>query len=111
MNINCVIRNIPNSIPKNIVANGLRMAGVHTRKRGRGARALPYAHIPASELSFSTRAGGEYQDLPIEKAARFSMYFDPAQFHPDNPNYRLYFDYVRVTDAGKMVIRAGERTW
>ena len=106
MKINCVIRNIPNSPHKNVAANRLRMTGVHTSKRGRGARALPYAHIPASALSYE-RTGGEYQDLPIEKAARFSMYFFPAKFHPDNPDRRQYFDYRGVTPEGKMIISAG----
>ena len=98
MKLSCVIRNIPNSEPKNLIANGLRMTGVHTRKRGRGARARPYGYT--NHLGYRCYAGGEYQDLPIHKAARFSMYFDAHYIYP-----RMHFDYVGIADNGKMRIR------
>ncbi len=97
----CVIRNIPNSKPKHEIANQLRMKGLHTRKRGRGARQKPLSYWIGCD-GWKYRSGGEYQDLPIEKAARFSMYFDDSK-GIDYP--RLYFDYVGVRD-GKMVVRA-----
>ncbi len=98
MNINCVIRNIPNNLYGELSSNALRLRGVHTRKRGRGARATPYNRI----------AGGEWQDLPMDKAVRFSMYFYPAKFSPLNNRNKMYFDYVGVTANCKMIIRAGK---
>jgi|SRR5210317_70143 len=85
----CVIKNIPNSKKAHDIVDQLRGKGVRTRKRGRGARKNPgnagwgrYGYIPAS--------GGEYQDLPMFKAARFSMYFDGKRItYP-----RIAFNYL-----------------
>ena len=98
--IDCVIRNIPNTGANLIRANKITRPGLVTRKRGRGARAHP-----------ACGWGGEYQDLPLSKAPRFSYYLQSPS--PDRYSVeRLYFDYAghdKVT--GKMRVRAGAKTW
>lgn len=101
----CVVRGIPNSDRGHSAANRLRSPGFTTRKRGRGARRNPgngwyhpdYGHMPAS--------GGEYQDLPIERAARFSMYVATSGYTwPRTPN-DFYYQFAGFTESGKLRVR------
>jgi len=105
--VNIVIRNIPNSPRYQVAANRVRLKGHSSRKRGRGARALPSPGF-RDYRGRKCYAGGEYQDLPLDKAARFSMYLTPTEFNPDTPCKKLYYDYVGITEDGKKLrVRAG----
>jgi hypothetical protein len=105
--VNIVVRNIPNSAPKHVAANRIRLKGHTSRKRGRGARVCPRGFRDyRGRMCYQ---GGEYQDLPLDKAARFSMYLAPTDYHPETPNKKLYYDYVGMTEDGtKLRVRAGD---
>lgn len=98
--VHVVIRNIPNSEPKLEAAKKLRIPGHTMRKRGRGARAAPPAF--RDRWGYKRREGGEYQDLPMEKASRFNAYISPTRglWKP-----WMYFDYVGVTEDGRLRVR------
>ena len=105
----CVVRNIPNHDRAHAAANRLRHYGIDTRKRGRGARKRPSGY--RDYRGYQCYAGGEYQDLPVFKngepySGYFSMYCTSRElWKMKRPPY-LYFDYVGITDDGKLIIRS-----
>ncbi len=100
----CVVRGIPTSERGHAAADRLRKPGYHTRKRGRGARANP-GNAFRGDWGYQPAWGGEYQDLPIDKAARFSMYVVTRDHtFPRSITYH-HFQYAGIHPDGRLRVR------